>query len=161
MKINPKNIDGLLVSTQEYEVVRAKLLKEKTSIQGSLAKGEKHFEEIDQLLVGTFDMAVRANRTLASGNAPKIKNLLHAMGANLTIGRDKQIDITPRYPFELIDKAKREKGAFEPNNSLNFEKSFFGGSLPNDVRTFYSTIPLQELNFYNQSFRILTASPTS
>lgn len=116
MKLSPENINGSLVSDEEYQTVREKLLKEKQEIEAQLGNTERHFEGIDDLLVKTFVFASRAKKVMEGKDMFKKKILLQAIGANLTI-KNKEIDIEPRYPFERIKQAFHPLQAFEPKDS--------------------------------------------
>lgn len=118
LKLSPDNVNGSLVTDEEYQTVREKLLKEKREIEDGLATTEHHFEKIDDLLVKTFTLAAKAKEVLAGMDMHKKKILLQAIGANLTI-KNKEIDITPRYPFERIRAVLQQEKAYEPTNKLS------------------------------------------
>jgi len=55
---------------------------------------------------------------MAGKDIRKKKILLQAIGANLTI-KNKEVDITPRYPFERIKQEFAGVIACEPEESLS------------------------------------------
>lgn len=118
LKLSPDNVNGSLVSDEEYQTVREKLLKEKRETEESLKHTEHHFEEIDDLLVKTFSFAAKAKEVMAGKDMFKKKILLQAIGANLTI-KNKEVDITPRYPFERIQQEFHPPIPCEPAESLS------------------------------------------
>jgi len=117
MKLSPDNINGSLVTDEEYQSVREKLLKEKQEMENGLASTERHFEEIDELLVKTFSLAAKAKEILSGKDMHKKKILLQAIGANLTI-KNKEVDIMPRYPFERIKEELASAIPCETEDSL-------------------------------------------
>lgn len=129
LKLSPDNVNGSLVTDEEYQTVREKLLKEKQEVEAGLQNIERHFEEVDDLLVKTFSFAAKAKDVLAGKDIQKKKILLQAIGANLTV-KNKVVDITPRYPFKRIQQVfhplipceptDRAKERSNPQNSINW-----------------------------------------
>ncbi len=117
LKLSEGNVNGALVGDEEYQTVREKLLKEREEVKQNLDGNDKHFDQVDDLLVKTFTFAARAKKVMAGKDIRKKKILLQAIGANLTI-KNKEIDITPRYPFERIRQEFAGVIACEPEESL-------------------------------------------
>lgn len=118
LKLSSGNITGSLVSDEEYQTVREKLLKEREEVKKNLDSADKHFDQVDDLLIKTFSLAAKAKEILAGKDIQKKKILLQAIGANLTI-KNKEVDITPRYPFERIKQEFSSILPSEPEESLS------------------------------------------
>src|SRR3989344_245690 len=118
LKLSPDNVNGSLVTDKEYQTVREKLIKERDEVKQNLDCIDKHFDQVDDLLVKTFSLAARAKKVLEGKDIQKKKILLQAIGVNLTI-KNKEIDITPRYPFERIKQALQAISLCEPKEMLS------------------------------------------
>lgn len=118
LKLAPENTNGSLVTDVEYQSLREKLTKERDETKQKLDNLDKHFDQVDNLLVKTFSLAARAKEIFEGKNMHKKKILLQAIGANLTI-KNKRIDITPRYPFERIRQELHPLISCEPKNRLS------------------------------------------
>jgi len=131
LKLSEGNVNGSMVSDEEYQTAREKFLKEREEVKEGLDNADKHFDQVDDLLVKTFSFAAKAKEVMAGKDIRKKKILLHAIGANLTI-KNKEIDITPRYPFERIKQEFAGVIACEPEESLsqrpNLQKSINWGT---------------------------------
>ena len=117
LKLSEDNVNGSLVSDEEYQTLREKLIKEREEIKQGLEHTDNHFDQVDDLLVKTFVFAARAKKVMEGKDIHKKKILLQAIGANLTI-KNKELDIAPRYPFERIRQEFASVIASEPEESL-------------------------------------------
>lgn len=118
LKLSPENVNGSLVSDEEYQTLRERLLKERDEVKQNLDNTDQHFDQVDDLLVKTFIFASRAKKVMAGRDMFKKKILLQAIGANLTI-KNKELDITPRYPFERVKQEFAGVIVSEPKESLS------------------------------------------
>jgi hypothetical protein len=100
LKTSPRNGDGALLSDEEYERQRMRLLKEKGSLEAALAGGatsDKPLHAIKHTLV----MAVRAQKEFQAGDAPTKRRILATIGSNLTL-TDGKLCIDAKIPFRIV-----------------------------------------------------------
>lgn len=104
LKISPKNTDGNLLSDEEFQEQRAKLIRKKSKIKSLLKKDDKQADEWIDLTAKTFDFAAKAQERFTNGSSEDKKTILKAVGSNLFL-KNKELTIQPRKPFLLIKEA--------------------------------------------------------
>lgn len=121
LKISPDNRDGNLISNEEYNEERQKLLNEKAKVQENLGKVDRHINEWTELAAKTFDFAATAQERFASGDIEDRKIILRAIGSHLIL-KDRKLTIEARTPFSMIQKAVDEMKDFKrlaPDENAN------------------------------------------
>ena len=104
LKISPNNVDGGLLSDEEFQEQKSKLLAEKVRIAKQLKMGDKQADEWIDLTAKTFNFAAKAQERFEKGPPEEKKTILKAVGSNLFI-KDRKLTIQPRKPFLLIKEA--------------------------------------------------------
>jgi hypothetical protein len=118
LKTSPENIDGSLLSDEEYSKQRLELLQEKARLQ-SPETIRIEAEQAVQSSEEAFEFAHSARKKFAQGDFREKKQILTTMGSNLTL-IDKKLIIEAKKPFVLIEKFKSSDGTqnepVEPKN---------------------------------------------
>ncbi len=104
LKTAPHNIDGCLLSDEEYSRQRIALLKEKGALEGLLQDAGQGVEKGLELSEKTFDFASTARDRFAKGDCKTKKDILAALGSNLVL-KDKMLRIEALEPFLLLQNA--------------------------------------------------------
>jgi site-specific DNA recombinase len=101
LKTSSKNMDGSLLSDDEYAQRRGKLLKDKVALEELLKNAGGKVKQQLKLSEKTFEFACAVQERFANGD-PKIKKeILMTMGSNLTL-KDKKLLIEARKPFFIL-----------------------------------------------------------
>ncbi|OGM13005.1 hypothetical protein A3A76_01285 [Candidatus Woesebacteria bacterium RIFCSPLOWO2_01_FULL_39_23] len=120
LKISPQNIDGSVISDEEYNTKRKTLLDEKTSLLEQINGVDKRQNDWMELSERTFDFAVYARHWLEHGDAKQKSSILAALGSNIRI-MDKKLLITRHKQYFLIEKGvgeiKQLARQFEPGKT--------------------------------------------
>ena len=102
LKTAPHNVDGSLLSDEEYGRQRMELLKEKASLeellQGAGQGAEKWLEPSER----SFDFAATARKRFINGDCQAKKEILAALGSNLIL-KDKKLSIQAPKPLFIIE----------------------------------------------------------
>jgi hypothetical protein len=120
LKTSPGNVDGSLLSADEYQRQRAEFLKEKTSLEELLADAGQQVNQLMNLAEETFKFACSVRDRFAKGDPKTKKGILVTIGSNLIL-RDKIISIEAKKPYLILEnslmdeKAKNE--SIEPENT--------------------------------------------
>ena len=119
LKTSPENTQGNLLSDQEYSKQRHDLLHEKTKFSQSPQDEKLHVEQALKQAEATFEFAHSAHTKFARGDFQVKKEILSAIGSNLTL-TDKKLIFEATKPFLMIQNFvsphKRKKARIEPKN---------------------------------------------
>jgi len=120
LKTSPGNNDHSLLSDEEYGRQRVELLKEKSALEELLRDAGHRVERWVNLSEQVFEFACTARARFAKGDAKTKKEILAAIGSNLTL-KDKKLCIEARKPFFILEKSmpadKPRNGSIEPENT--------------------------------------------
>ena len=103
LKTSPENIDGFLLSDEEYSKQRYELLHEKSRLERFLHT-DSSVPDWSQHAERTFEFASRARGWFAEGGSQTKKEILSTVGSNLTL-RDKKLTIEARNPFLILEES--------------------------------------------------------
>jgi len=136
LKISPDNSDGSILSDYEYAEKKKGLSKERDQAYEKLEDIGKNSEKWRDLAVGVFNFAAIAAEKFQNGDMDTKKSIMRTVGSYLKI-KDKQLEVTPQGPFEVIRKAiKTYKIRFEPadfahavqnSDNLSSQNLYWGG----------------------------------
>lgn len=139
MKISPKNIDGAMITDEDYIAQKQKLVLERKRISKQLEELESTVDEFYDLSEKAFDFASRAKDMFINAKTIDVKKkILLTVGSNLTISGQK-VEIQLQKPFKLIEEAliklksrkiplELEKGLLEDSNRFNsYESKIMSG----------------------------------
>jgi len=119
LKTSPGNASGSLLSDEEYGQQRAELLKEKRRLEEFLRDVGHQVEQWLKLSEQTFEFACTARAKFAQGDAKTKKEILLAIGSNLTL-EDKKLCIEAKKPFLILETSlsaeERPNRTIEPEN---------------------------------------------
>lgn len=104
LKLSPHNLDGRLITDEEFVNKKNLLLEEKTRIQAQLNDLDKHVTDWITLAEKTFNFAATAQERFEKGSIEDKKTIMRAIGSNLLL-RDKKLEVELRTPFLLIKEA--------------------------------------------------------
>lgn len=104
LKTSPANLDGSLLSDDEYASQRSTLLKRKERLQAAMLRDDR-IAETRRRAVATFTLA-QALRNRFKRSAPEEKKaLVLEVGSNLRL-QGKTVRIDAREPFSFFDKSQ-------------------------------------------------------
>jgi site-specific DNA recombinase len=119
LKTAPENVNGSLLSDQEYGEQRVPLLKEKAKIERMLQGSGEVIEKSLGCAENIFEFSATARDRFSKGDFRTKKEILTAVGLNLTL-KDKKLNIEAKKPFLILEKSlSPEVGGnrgFEPEN---------------------------------------------
>ncbi len=119
LKTSPDNADGSLLSDEEYGRQRVELLKEKSALEELLRDAGHRVEQWVKLSERTFEFACTARDRFSKGDVKTKKEILLAIGSNLTL-KDKILCIEAKKPFLILEKSlsgeEQENEPIEPEN---------------------------------------------
>ena len=107
LKISTQNIDGSIITDEEYTAQRKYLLQEKEALIQNMNGTDQRIDRWHELSVKTFNFACYARYHFAHGDLKTKTQILSALGSNLTIN-DKDIAIDGQKHFFLIEKGKKD-----------------------------------------------------
>jgi len=117
LKTSPQNNDGSLLTDEEYGRQRLQLLKEKARLEEFRKDAGHRVEHWVKLTEQTFEFACLARERFAKGDANVKKEILVALGSNLTL-MAKKLNIEARKPFlileSILSNRKPKKRPLEP-----------------------------------------------
>jgi site-specific DNA recombinase len=120
LKTAPENANGSLLSDEEYGHQRFALLKEKARLEELFQDTGHRVEHWLSLVEKTFHFACSARYWFAEGDLAVKKEILLAIGSNLTL-KDKILLIDTRKPFLILEQSlsplSEEKRRFEPEKN--------------------------------------------
>ncbi len=111
LKTSSANVGGCLLSDEEYAHQRVGLLAEKSALE-ALQNGAEQADQWLKLSEGTFQFATAVATRFSKGDANVKKEILLAVGSNLTL-RDKKLSIEARKPFSILESSLSDD---EPEN---------------------------------------------
>lgn len=119
LKTSSGNSDGSLLSDEEYGRQRVELLKEKAALEELLQDAGHRVNQWMKLTEQTFEFACTVRERFAKGDAKIKKEILAAIGSNLTL-KDKILSIEARKPFFILGNSvsgeNSETSPIEPEN---------------------------------------------
>lgn len=104
LNTSPYNMNGSLLSNDEYSQQRVELLKEKAILEELLRDVGHRVEECVELSEQTFDFACTARERFAKGDPKMKREILFALGSNLIL-KDKALSIQAREPFLMLENS--------------------------------------------------------
>ena len=111
--ISPLNKGRSLLDDTEFAKRKAALLIEKQKAIDNLAGLDKQMDQWNDLTAKTFQFTTKAVEKFTHGTIEDKRAIVQAFGANLTVN-GKQLDITIRTPFELIQRYVSQDALIEP-----------------------------------------------
>jgi hypothetical protein len=146
LKTGPHNVDGHLLSDEEYGQRRIELLKEKAALEALLQDAGQGVEKSLELSERSFDFACTARTRFSNGDSQTKKEILAAVGSNLIL-KDKKLSIQAPEPFLILQNTLHpdpippqpiEPEKDGPTYTPNDHSASSGPNLctcPDDVRT--------------------------
>ncbi len=147
LKISDKNVDGILLSDEDYAKQKAVLIKEKIRLEEMLNDTSGRIEKWLDIAEDTFNFACKAKQMFETGNFETKSRILQVLGSNLTL-EGKKLNVDLKKPFSVIEKVSGAvpeiKAEFEPKkngvNTREFEASLLKNPILrgglDDVRTY-------------------------
>lgn len=148
LKTAPANVDGALLSDEEYERQRLVLLTEKASLEAQLGDGHGQLQDAVEDTKEMLQFAHLARESFASGDDDTKRQIVTAIGSNLTL-LDRKLCIQGHKPFQIIEHSllgsesapegfEPEKGGPECTQSGPFEVGLRAGlGIRDDARIWY------------------------
>jgi len=120
LKTSPDNEGGALISDEEYGRSRVELLKAKARLEESLGDTGNRVQRWLELSEQIFEFASTARDRFEKGDSKVKKEILDAIGSNLTL-KDKKLIIEAKKPFFIIQTSladgASETGSIEPETT--------------------------------------------
>jgi hypothetical protein len=150
LRTSANNVNGSMISDEEYGIQRQQLLKEKAALESVLQSSDPQQNSSLRLSEEAFIMAETARERFTKGDHLVKKEILLAVALNLSL-RDKKLSFEAKKPFVLLEGALREchcnMQTFEPENHETpqgsncrpLSENPFRCASPDDVRTCCST----------------------
>lgn len=144
------------IDKETGESKKQELFLERQQLQDQSKRIAEYSDDVSELSIKTFEFVTAARQMFRNGTLSQRKTIIQVIGSNREI-KDKKLIISLNKPFEHINQAVAE---FSKNSEA---KTRLGGSnlmhlsgLPNEVRTFYSSISSSELLYYKTAFAAFT-----
>jgi len=102
LKISPHNVDGSLLSDEDYSRRKSTLVAEQRRLEQAL-KGIGGMTDVGAVAGELFDVAANACYWFRNGGPEEKTVILRAVGSNLVL-RDKKLIFDLKKPFEMIQK---------------------------------------------------------
>lgn len=116
LKISSSNIDGSLLSDEEFRIQKEKLVAEKTRVKELLDDAGHRSDKWMETAEKAFNFAIHARYWFAHGTAQEKREIMTAIGSNL-IFQDKLLRMDLQKPYFFIEEAVKA----EPTISQMFE----------------------------------------
>lgn len=113
LKISPNNIDGSLLSDEEFASRKKALLDEKNKTVEQLNKAVGVIGEWEEVARESFDFALEAKNKFENGGSEDKKVIVKTVGSNLIL-LDQKVQFQPRFLF-----IKYREGVEQTRNHLN------------------------------------------
>ena len=123
---SPENTEGQLISDQEYQDVRTRLLKQKAALESSISTQNREIEEWLELSERTFNFARYARTWFARGDMATKRAIFACLGSHLVI-QDQKLAITLRPVFKTIFETL-PKAEGEISKIRTYPQTVFSGS---------------------------------
>lgn len=153
---SPRNVDGILMSLEEYETDRARLLAEKKGLEKEQQTTSRKTEEWMDWAINSFDFATAARARFELGAPQDKKSIFMSLsGSNLTLQAGK-LSISLKKPLDfyttIATRFPTTKIPLEPRNLSTDKGEYrpFEADIPtlrailNDVRTYFRTVKRHE-----------------
>jgi len=123
LKISPMNVDGSLLSDEEYAKRKTDLIKEKARLQELLGDADKGVERWLKIAEETFNFAYFAKYWFENGNEQDKTSILKSLGSNLIL-KDRKLCLDLKKSLIAVENVVKGvpqvKAGFEPEkNGLN------------------------------------------
>lgn len=150
------------IDKETGESKKQELLLQRQSLQEQSQRIDEYSDDVSELTIKTFEFVTTARQLFRDGSLTQRKTILNVLGSNREI-KDKKLQISLNKPFERINKvvmqfSKITEAKFSRNEAnmgaLGSNFDLMSG-LPNEVRTYFSTITPQQILPYKTSFEIL------
>lgn len=108
---SPENENGKLITDQEYQTLKTRLVKEKVALESELKTQGKTIEEWVELSERTFNFAHYAQMWFAKGDMDTKRAVFAALGSHLIIEDQKlNVELHPYFKiiFENLEDAEKE-----------------------------------------------------
>lgn len=138
LKVDPENIEGSLITTDEYKEMRQHLLIKRADIEEELKKSDSLVNDWMDIAIKTFDFASKALEVWENGNLEKRRIILHAIGAKIELD-NKILKITPRSMFLKLQNALKNSAG---TNNLSVS------ALVDDILNSIPNLGFEEINIY-------------
>ena len=123
---SPENMEGQLISDQQYQDLRTRLLNQKAALESNISVQNREIEEWLELSERTFNFARYAHTWFARGDMNTKRAIFACLGSHLVI-KDQKIAITLRPVFktifEALPKAESEIARIRTYPQLAFSAS--------------------------------------
>ncbi|MCX6784278.1 MAG: recombinase family protein [candidate division WWE3 bacterium] len=106
LKISPQNMDGSVISDEEYALQHQPLLAEKTRLMAKINGTDQRINKWHELSVNTFNFVCYARFWLVNGGLKQRTQILTALGSDLII-KDRNLLIDGQKYFFLIEEGKK------------------------------------------------------
>lgn len=120
LKTSDRNVDGSLLSDEEYQRRRSALLTEKAKLERAMRDGSDP-EKLVRRIESTMMLAYRAQEEFQKSDAVGKRRIVAAIGSNLTL-EDRKLNIDAKIPFRIVgDELSHlgsEIGPIEPEKRL-------------------------------------------
>lgn len=104
LKTSPRNVDGHLLSDDEYEEQRERLRKEKVRLEENLANRVKLADLPPDRVARTFELAREVTRRFLMGSPGARRRVVSDIGSNLTL-REQTLSFEAKMPFRILGEA--------------------------------------------------------
>jgi hypothetical protein len=98
---SPENTDGGLISDQEYQSLKGRLIKQKTALEQELREQGKDIEEWVELSERTFNFCRYARAWFEKGDMETKRAIFGCLGSELLL-KDQKVGVTLKKPFQYI-----------------------------------------------------------
>lgn len=125
MKISPNNMNGEILSDEDYMTQKTALDKEAEIIQSQISSADEKAKQWAELAIDTFNFACYAPYHFAHGDYETRKNILVGFGSNITL-KDGEINVILPHHLEIIKKVNNlmdnRKEIIEPTNIVLYKE---------------------------------------
>lgn len=125
--LSSDNTDKSLLTDEEFKSIKQSLFHQKMQILDKLNNKDIETDTWTDIAIETFKFASEAQGKWDTGTLEDKKTILSVVGSNLVLRPGKKLDITPRTPFLLINRAiSKENGKLEvrtPDLRLSYGES--------------------------------------
>lgn len=126
LRISPENMDGSLLSDEEFRNRRASLMQERDLHSERLKQADQSADKWADILAEAFDTALNAQQKFEEADTKERKLILSRIGANLILDQ-KKLDLQAKRKY--IAFVKRAPEALELEVRGGMERIRFGNAL--------------------------------